>query len=127
MRNLLILVTTAPLLMAQGSPTGMPRPYCGFGEGLAALREVAREAALPVPGILEGRARGEAMLRALSGAATTFTGCGCPRLAELTREAERVGQSAPSEASIARLSAVFGQVAFRTQLARQHAEREACR
>ncbi|WP_431303908.1 hypothetical protein [Sediminicoccus sp. BL-A-41-H5] len=123
MRNLLILITTAPLLMAQG----LPRPYCGYGEGLAALREVAREAALPVPGILEGRARGEAVLRSLSGAATTFTACGCPRLVELTREAERVAQSAPSEASIARLSQVFGQVAFRTQLAQEQSERAGCR
>jgi hypothetical protein len=122
-RNLLILLAGAPLLMAQG----LPRPYCGYGEGLAALREVTRDAARPVPGIMEGRASGEAMLRALSGAAATFTGCGCPRLAELTREAERVAQSAPSEASIARLSQVFGQVAFRTQLARDHSERAGCR
>lgn len=123
MRNLLILLATAPLLMAQG----LPRPYCAYGEGLAALREAGREAALPVPGILEGRARGESVLRALSGAADTFTACGCPRLAELTREAERVAQSAPSEASIARLGQVFGQVAFRVQLAREHADRAGCR
>jgi hypothetical protein len=123
MRNLLILLATAPLLMAQG----LPRPYCGYGEGLAALREVAREAALPVPGIMEGRARGEAVVGALTGAAATFTGCGCPRLAELTREAVRVAQSAPSEASIARLSQVFGQVGFRTQLAREQSERAGCR
>ena len=123
MRNLLILLATAPLLMAQG----LPRPYCGYGEGLAALRDVAREAALPVPGIVEGRARGEALVSTLSGAATTFTTCGCPRLAELTREALRVAQSAPSEASIARLSQVFGQVGFRTQLARDQSERAGCR
>ena len=123
MRNLLILLATAPLLMAQG----IPRPYCAYGEGLSALREVAREAARPVPGIIEGRARGEAMLRALSGAAATFTACGCPRLVELTREAERVAQSAPSEASIARLSQLFGQVAFRTQLVREQSERAGCR
>ena len=123
MRNLLILLATAPLLMAQG----LPRPHCGYGEGLSALREVAREAALPVPGIIEGRARGEAMLRVLSGAAATFTACGCPRLAELTREAERAAQGAPSEASLARLNQVFGQVAFRTQLAREQSERAGCR
>jgi hypothetical protein len=123
MRNLLILLATAPLLMAQG----LPRPYCAYGEGLAALRAVAREAALPVPGIMEGRARGETVLRALSGAAATFTGCGCARLAELTREAERVAQGAPSEASLARLTAIFGQVAFRTQLARDESERAGCR
>lgn len=123
MRNLLILLATAPLLMAQA----LPRPHCGYGEGLSALREVSREAALPVPGIMEGRARGEAVLQALSGAAATFAACGCPRLAELTREAERVAQSAPSEAGIARLSQVFGQVGFRTQLAREQSERAGCR
>jgi hypothetical protein len=123
MRNLLILLATAPLLMAQG----LPRPYCGYGEGLAALREVAREAALPVPGIMEGRARGEAVVSALAGAAATFTACGCARLAELTQEAVRVAQSAPSEASIARLSQVFGQVGFRTRLVREQSERAGCR
>jgi hypothetical protein len=127
MRNLLILLATTPLLMAQGANTGLPRPYCGYGEGLAALREVAREAALPVPGIMEGRARGEVVVRALSSAAATFTGCGCARLAELTREAERVAQGAPSEASIARLSQLFSQVGFRTQLVREQAERAGCR
>ena len=123
MRHLLILLATAPLLMAQG----LPRPHCGYGEGLSALREVAREAARPVPGLLEGRARGEALLGALSGAAATFTACGCPRLVERTREAERVAQDAPSEASIARLSQIFGQLGFRTRLAREQAERDGCR
>lgn len=123
MRNLLILLATAPLLMAQG----LPRPHCGYGEGLAALREAAREAALPVPGIMEGRARGEAVVTTLTSAMATFNGCGCPRLAELTGEALRVAQSAPSEASIARLSQLFSQARFRMQLAREHAERAGCR
>jgi len=127
MRPLLILLAGAPLLMAQGSPTGLPRPFCAYGEGLAALREVERQSALPVPGISEGRARGEAVLAALGGAASTFNGCGCPRLAELTREAALVGQSAPSEASVARLSQVFSQIRFRTQLAREQSERQGCR
>lgn len=123
MRPVLILLATAPLLMAQG----LPRPFCDFGQGLAALREVEREAARPVPGITEGRARGEAAVAALDSAAGIFTGCGCPRLAELTREARLVAQSAPSEASVARLGQVFGQIRFRAQLAREHADRQGCR
>jgi hypothetical protein len=127
MRPLLILLASAPLLMAQGSHTGLPRNHCGYGEGLSALRDVERQAALPAPGVTEGRARGEAMLSALGGAAHTFTGCGCPRLADLTREAILVAQSAPSEASVARLNQVFSQIRFRTQLAREQSERQGCR
>ena len=123
MRRVLILGAVAPLLMAQG----LPRPYCDFGRGLSALREVEREAALPVSGISEGRARGEAALSGLQTAAGIFSGCGCPRLAELTREAALVAQSAPSEPSVARLSHIFGQIRFRTQLAREQSERQGCR
>ena len=120
MRHLLILT---PLLMAQG----LPRPYCAYGEGLAALGQVEREAALPVPGVALGRARGEVTVAALASATATFTGCGCPRLAEVTSEALTVAQSAPSEASVARLGQVFAQIRFRTQLAREQAERQGCR
>lgn len=128
MRPVLILVAAAPLLMAQASPGGgLPRPFCDFGQGLSHLREVEREAALPVPGITEGRARGEAAVAALESAASLFTGCGCPRLAEVTREARLVAQSAPSEASVARLTQVFGQIRFRAQLAREQYERQGCR
>lgn len=123
MRRVLILLAAAPLLMAQG----LPRPYCAYGEGLTALREVERDAASPVTGVSQGRARGEAAVAALSAATTTFTGCGCLQLAELTREAMMVAQSAPSEASVARLSHVFAQIRFRTRLARDHAERSGCR
>jgi len=121
-RRILILAAVAPLLMAQG----LPRPYCGYGEGLAALREVEREAARPVPGITQGRARGEGAVASLGGAVTIFAACGCPQLAELTHEALSVAQNAPSEASIARLADIFTQTRFRTQLARQHSERAGC-
>lgn len=124
MRRVLSLLAVAPLLMGQG---GLPRPYWAYGEGLSALREVEREAALPVPGVSQGRARGEAAVAALGAAATTFNGCGCPQLAEWTREALLVAQSAPSEASVARLSQVFAQIRFRARLAREHAERSGCR
>lgn len=123
MRPVLILLACAPLLMGQG----LPRPFCAYGEGLSALREVERQSALPVPGVSQGRARGEEVVATLAGAATTFTGCGCPRLAELTREAVLVAQSAPSEASVARLNQVFSQIRFRTQLAREQSERQGCR
>lgn len=119
-----MLAAVAPLLMAQG---GLPRAYCGYGEGLSALREVERDAASPVAGVSQGRARGEASVAALGAAANSFTGCGCPQLAELTREAMLVAQSAPSEASVARLSHVFAQIRFRARLAREQAERSGCR
>jgi hypothetical protein len=125
MRPFLILL---PFLMAQAaSGQGLPRPYCAYGEGLAALRDVEREAALPVPGISQGRARGEAAIASLHGAAGIFSGCGCQHLAELTREAALVAQSAPSEASVARLSQVFSQTRLRTQWVREEAERRGCR
>lgn len=127
MRRALILAAVAPLLMAQGRDPGIPRANCGFGEGLAQLRDVEREAGLPVPGVLEGRARGERLLTALNGAARMFSGCGCPRLAEMTLEAVRVAESAPSESSIPRLAQVFGLVRFRAQLVREQTERQSCR
>jgi len=80
MRRALILVALAPLLMAQG----LPRPLCGFGEGLSHLREVERDTAQPVTGVTQGRARSERMLAGLTSAFSTFRECGCPRLAELT-------------------------------------------
>ncbi|MDB5412653.1 MAG: hypothetical protein JWR10_988 [Rubritepida sp.] len=122
MRRALILAAFAPLLMAQG----IPRANCGFGEGLTQLRDVEREAGKPVPGLIEGRARGERAVASLNGAAATFRGCGCARLAELTAEASTVAASAPSESSAARLRAVFAQIRFRAQLARELSERVSC-
>ena len=122
MRRALILAAAAPLLIAQG----LPRPQCAYGDGLAQVRAVEREAAAAVPGISEGRARGERALTALSGAATIFQSCGCPRLAELTQEAMIVAQGAPSEASIARLMQVSASIRFRTQLTREFSERQGC-
>lgn len=133
MRRALILLALAPLLMAQrmgpGARTeeGVPRQSCGFGEGLGLLRGVEQEAAQRVPGVAEGRARGERAVSGLNSAAATFRGCGCARLAELTAEAASVAASAPSEASVARLTAVFAQVRFRAQLAREFSEERACR
>jgi hypothetical protein len=118
----MILTALAPLLMAQG----LPRPLCGYGEGLAHLRATEREAAQPVPGITEGRSRGERALTALGSAAGTFQACGCARLAELTLDAITVAQSLPAEASLARLAQVFAQTRYRTQLAREFSERQGC-
>jgi len=123
MRRALIVMALAPLLMAQG----LPRPLCGFGEGLSHLREVERDAAQPVSGVAEGRARSERMLAKLTRAFSTFRDCGCPRLAELAAEAATVAQSGPSEASVSRLTQVFSQIRFRTQLAREQSERQGCR
>lgn len=133
MRRALILAACAPLLMAQsmgpGARTspGIPQQSCGFGEGLTLLRDIEREAARRVAGIAEGRARGERAVASLGSAASTFRGCGCARLAELTGDAARVAAPAPSEASVARLTEVFAQVKYRTQLAREFSDERACR
>ena len=121
------LILVALLMAPAATAQGIPRANCGFGEGLAQLSDVEGEARLPVPGVLEGRARGERMLGALNTAAGTFRNCGCPRLAELTVEATRVAESAPSEASVPRLTQIFSQLRFRVQLAREQSERQACR
>jgi len=123
MRRVLIVLALSPLLMAQG----LPRPLCGFGEGLSHLREVERDAAQPLTGVTEARVRGERLLASLTSAFATFRDCGCPRLTELAAEAATVAQSAPSEASVSRLAQVFAQIRFRTQLAREQSERHACR
>jgi len=123
MRRALILLALAPLLLAQG----LPRPLCGYGEGLSDLRDVERVAMRPVTGVTEGRQRGEHVLAGLTSAFATFRDCGCPRLAELAAEAATVAQSAPSEASVSRLIQVFSQIRFRTQLAREQSEHQGCR
>jgi hypothetical protein len=133
MRRPLILVALMPLLMAQsmgpGARTGpgIPQQSCGFGDGLALLRAVEREAAGRVPSVAEGRARGERAVSGLGSAASTFRACGCPRLAELAGDAARAAAPAPSEASVARLTEVFAQVRFRVQLAREFSDERACR
>ncbi|TCH99040.1 hypothetical protein EJV46_10880 [Roseococcus sp. SYP-B2431] len=133
MRRVLILAACAPLLMAQslgpGARTeeGIPRQSCGFGEGLGLLRAVEREAAQRVPGVGEGRARGERAVSGLNSAAATFRACGCARLAQLTAEAASAAVAAPAEASVARLTSVFAQVKFRARIAREFSEERACR
>ncbi len=123
MRRALILAALAPLLMAQA---GIPRRSCGFGEGLGLLRGVEREAAQRVSSVGEGRARGERAVAGLNSAASTFRGCGCARLAQLTAEAATVAASAPSESSVGRLTTVFAQVKFRAQFAREFSEEQGC-
>jgi len=133
MRRVLILAAAAPLLMAQTMPPGVrmgegiPRQSCGYGEALGHLRAVEREAGRRVTGVGEGRLRGERSLAGLETAASAFQACGCARLAELTREAGLVAASTPSEASVARLTELFGQVAFRARLARESSEERGCR
>lgn len=124
MRRALMLLVLSPLLMAQ---SGVPLPRCDFGAGTQALREGARLTAMPIPGLLEGRARGEAVSGRLRAAVPIFLGCGCPRLAEFTAEAAGLAASLPAEASMARLSATMEQTRFRIALAEQHLGRQGCR
>lgn len=133
MRRALILVALAPLLMAQTLPQrartdeGVPRQSCGFGEGMAQLRGAERSVAQRVPSTSLGRERAERALADLGSAAATFRGCGCARLAELTRDAAQAAAPAPAEPSVARLTEIFAQVKFRAQLAREFGEERACR
>lgn len=131
MRPELILLAAAPLLMAhvamaQTEPR-LPRARCDFGLGLTRLADVEREAALPVTGLAEGRARGQQAMTQLRSATQVFLGCGCPRLAELTTEAASVASTVPSEASAARILQIMEQLRFRLQLVREQAERQGCR
>jgi len=114
MRRALILLALSPLLMAQ---SGVPRPRCDFGGGTEALREGARLTALPIPGLLEGRARGEVVASQLRAAVPVFLGCGCPLLAEFTSEAAGLAASLPGESSMPRLTATMEQTRFRISLA----------
>lgn len=128
MRRPLILLALVPLLMAQARPgPGVPRQSCGFGEGLQQLRDAEREAGQRVPGVAEGRARGERAVSALRSAASTFRGCGCTRLAQLTAEAGAVAAPAPAEPSVARLTEIFARVKLRVEMAREFSEEQACR
>ncbi|MBY0339451.1 MAG: hypothetical protein K2X11_22760 [Acetobacteraceae bacterium] len=122
--RLVLILLAAPLLMAQGN---LPRPQCGFGEGLSRLRGAERDAGRPVAGLVDGRAQAEGVMGDLEAAAATFRACGCPRLAEMTAEAATVAGAATAEASAQRIQQVLGQTQSRARLARQVFESGGCR
>jgi hypothetical protein len=124
MRRALILLALSPLLVAQ---SGVPRPRCDFGAGVEALREGARLGAQPVAGLLEGRARGEAMATRLRGAVPVFLGCGCQRLAEYTSEAAGLAANLTGAGSMAAFAATLDQARLRISLAQDQLDRHACR
>jgi hypothetical protein len=124
MRPALILLVLSPLLVAQ---SGLPRPRCDFGAGVEALRESARLAALPVPGLLEGRARAEDMATRLRGAVPVFLGCGCLVLAEYTSEAAGLAANLTGATSMATFPAALEQARLRITLAQEQMGRQGCR
>jgi len=124
MRPALILLVLSPLLMAQ---SGLPRPRCDFGLGVEALREAARLAALPPPGLLEGRARGEEMSGRLRAAVPVFIGCGCPTLAGYTAEAAGLAANMTGATAAAQIAPMQEQARMRISMAQGHMDRQGCR
>lgn len=124
MRRALILLALSPLLVAQ---SGLPRPRCDFGAAVEALGEAARLGALPVAGLLEGRARGEAMAARLRGAVPVFLGCGCQRLAEYTSEAAGLAANLTGATSMAAFPPTLDQARLRITRAQEQMGRQGCR
>jgi len=124
MRRRLILLALAPLLMAQ---SGLPRPRCDFTAGAEALRDATHLAALPPPGLLDGRARGEEMSTALRGAVRVFLGCGCTGLAARTSEAAGLAANMTGATSAALLHAALEQTRLRLGFAEEFMDRQGCR
>ena len=115
-----------PLLLA-AAPAQAQRPRCDYGSGLAGLRMAAQEFSRPLEGLLEGRERGLAIAGALRASQGIFTGCGCPRLAELTGETIGQAERAGNEATAAAISRSFELGRFRLGLAQEAADRNGCR
>lgn len=124
MRRGLILLLVAPLLMAQ---SGLPRPRCDFSAGVEALRDSARLATLPPPGLLEGRARGEEMSTRLRAAIPVFIGCGCATLAGYTAEAAGLAANMTGATAAAQISSMQEQARMRIFMAQGHMDRQGCR
>jgi hypothetical protein len=104
------------------------RGGCGYGMGLdglrgadAALAEGSTAGALSI-----GRAAGAAVAAPLREAATRFTGCGCPRLAEFAAEAAALADQAQSEASLGRVRQMLDRARFSVAQARERAGRQGC-
>ncbi len=115
-----------PLLLA-APPAQAQRPRCDYGSGLAGLREARESFSRPLEGLMEGRERGLAIATTLRAAQGIFTGCGCPRLAELTGEAIGPAERAGNEANAAAIARAFENGRFRLGLAEEAAGRNGCR
>jgi len=108
-------------------PAWAQRPFCGYGEGVAGLRQAQEALSRPVEGLLAGREAGLAIAGVLDGAHAAFARCGCPRLAETLAEPARMAESAASQASVSAVAETFRQTGLRIRLARQQLERDGCR
>jgi hypothetical protein len=133
MRRALILLALLPLLVApvgaqvMTAQSGLPRARCDYGQGVAALRDSARELARAPSSLEDGRTRGEAAATRLRAAVPVFLGCGCERLAVLTAEAGGLAAGLGSEASVARLIQGFEQTRLRIGFAQEQMDRQGCR
>lgn len=114
------------LVCLDASPAFAQWPRCGFGEGLAALREAERALAAPVTGLAAGREAAAAIHDHLRGAATVLADCACRRAAEDTAEAATLAETATAEHSAARIAAALERARFSLRLARERLGREGC-
>lgn len=126
MRPVLILLLALAVGPALAQP-GLPAPRCNFSEGVAALRDGAREASRPLAGLVEGRGRAEAMGMRLRGAVEIFLGCGCADLSIATAEAAGLAAGVAGAPDVPTLRRGLEQAGLRITLARRVMESQGCR
>ncbi|WP_149541064.1 hypothetical protein [Siccirubricoccus phaeus] len=120
------LALSFALALLLAGPAAAQRPGCGFGEGLAALREAEARLHAPITGLLVGREAAAAAGRSLGLAAARFSGCGCPRAAEAAGEAGQLAEAAAGAAEVARLQPLLDRAGFSARLAREGLGRRGC-
>jgi hypothetical protein len=109
------------------APAAAQRPFCDFGEGVAALRQAQQGFSAPVSGLVAGREAAQAIANQLRMARTAFNRCGCPRMAEMLEPLERMAEAGVSQSAASQIRESFDQAGFHTRLARDALDRDGCR
>ena len=115
------------IALALSAPAQAQRPFCDFGQGVAALRQAQHSLAAPIPGLVAGREAAQAIADSLDTAHTAFTRCGCWHLAEMLPEPARMAESATSHSAVSQIRATLENTALHINLARQALDRRGCR
>jgi len=117
-----------PVLLLLATPALAQRPGCGFGLGLAALRQAGSglEAAARAASLLTGLDTAAAVAPVLADATSRLAGCGCARAAAEAGDAAGLAEQARSEATLDRLRATLDRARFFVSRARHRLDTRGC-
>ncbi len=111
------------------APAAAQRSRCGYGDGLAALREAAATldaAEARVGSLAEGRALAADAAGRLRAGAAVLAGCGCTRAAAEAETAAAVAERGISAAAANAALDALRQAGFRLSLLRERLGRDGC-